>query len=220
MKFKEQDKIAIKVSDVKSVTGEVVYVSRTPDTYYVSAGEYSGFYEEHELSPLYPLQKGVTYFNVAPGADHLGDGTEMLADQAALHMAQYKTFAEEVEAWAKVTDAVASESTKATTGSLRFNTGKVQTREIDPSFILGIGEVLTKSREKYPEMNWALPTKLSTPYESLQRHLLKFWSGEDFDKDSGKHHLLHVATNVMFLYYHVMNSPEGDDRAFKKKEKK
>lgn len=104
--------------------------------------------------------------------------------------------------------------------SLRYNNGKTQVREVDPSFILGIGEVLTKSREKYPEMNWALPTKFSTPYESCMRHLMKFWSGEDVDSESGKHHLLHVATNVMFLYYHAMNNPESDDRAFKKKEKK
>jgi hypothetical protein len=104
--------------------------------------------------------------------------------------------------------------------SLRYNNGKTQVREVDPSFILGIGEVLTKSREKYPEMNWALPTKFSTPYESCMRHLMKFWSGEDVDSESGKHHLLHVATNVMFLYYHAMNNPESDDRGFKKKEKK
>jgi hypothetical protein len=203
MQFKEHDKVVIKLSETNSITGEIVHASEALKHYYVSAGAHSGYYEEHELSALYPLQKGVTYFNIDP---------------LKLRQEQYKTFAEEIEEWAKVTDTV-KPGTSAT-GSLRYNNGKVQTREIDPSFILGIGEVLTKSREKYPEMNWALPTKLSTPYESLQRHLLQFWSGEDFDKDSGKHHLLHVATNVMFLYYHVMNSPEGDDRAFKKKETK
>ncbi len=115
---------------------------------------------------------------------------------------------------------VKPEPVNLTGESLRYNTGKTQVREVDPSFILGIGEVLTKSREKYPEMNWALPTKFSTPYESCMRHLMKFWSGEDIDSESNKHHLLHVATNVMFLYYHAINNPESDDRGFKKKEKK
>lgn len=101
--------------------------------------------------------------------------------------------------------------------SLRYNTGKTQTRELDPKFLLGIGEVLTKSRDKYPEMNWSQPTKFSTPYESAMRHLMAFWSGEDVDAESGKHHLLHVATNIMFLYFHHRNNPQMDDRKFKDK---
>lgn len=105
--------------------------------------------------------------------------------------------------------------------SARFNEGKIQTREIDPAFILGIGEVLTKSRAKYDHYNWCKPTKLSTPYESLMRHLMAFQSGENFDKETESHHLLHAATNLMFMYYHCMNNPEeSDDRFFKKKEKK
>jgi Domain of unknown function (DUF5664) len=105
------------------------------------------------------------------------------------------------------------------TGSLRYNSGKVQTREIDPQFLLGIGEVLTKSRDKYPAFNWTLPTDFSTPYESLMRHLMSFQSGEELDAESGKHHLLHVATNVMFLYYQSQNHPDRDDRGFKKAKK-
>ncbi len=100
--------------------------------------------------------------------------------------------------------------------SQRFNQGKVQTREIDPAFILGIGEVLTKSRAKYDHFNWCKPTKLSTPYESMMRHILAFQSGENFDKETSSHHLLHAATNLMFMYYHIQNNPEeSDDRFFK-----
>lgn len=101
--------------------------------------------------------------------------------------------------------------------SLRLNSGKIQTREVDPSFIMGIAEVLTKSREKYDAYNWTLPTKLSTPYESAMRHLMLFQQGEDLDKDTGMSHLLHIATNIMFMHYHITNHPdECDDRFFKK----
>ena len=103
--------------------------------------------------------------------------------------------------------------------SLRYNNGKVQLREVDPDFILGIGEVLTKSRDKYPAFNWCNATPFSVPYESLMRHLMAFQKGEDFDVESGKHHLLHVATNVMFMYYQYLNHPEMDDRGFKKEKK-
>jgi hypothetical protein len=104
--------------------------------------------------------------------------------------------------------------------SLRYNNGKTQVREVDPSFILGIGEVLTKSREKYPEGNWMKETKFSTPYESCVRHLMKFWSGEELDNETLKSHLLHAATNLMFLYYHQNSGVGIDDRLFKKKDKK
>lgn len=176
MKFKEHDKVTVKISQTDSVTGEIVHVGELSKHYYISAGQHSGYYEEHELSALYPLQQGVTYFNVEPE--------------------------------------------KAATGSLRFNTGKVQLREVDPDFILGIGEVLTKSREKYPAFNWCKDTAFSVPYESMMRHLMSFQKGDDFDSESGKHHLLHVATNVMFLYYQYLNHPEMDDRGFKTRDKK
>jgi hypothetical protein len=107
------------------------------------------------------------------------------------------------------------ESKKKVQTALRFNSGKTQTREVYPAFIMGIAEVLTKSRDKYPSFNWCKPTKLSTPYESLMRHLMAFQMGEDFDVESGKHHLLHCATNLMFMYYQITNNPEfSDDRFF------
>lgn len=102
--------------------------------------------------------------------------------------------------------------------SKRYNAGKIQTREIDPNFILALGEVLTKSRVKYEHYNWQKPTKFSTPYESLMRHLLAFQSGEDIDKETGCSHLAHCATNIMFLMYHDRENKEyADDRGFKKK---
>lgn len=99
----------------------------------------------------------------------------------------------------------------------RKNEGKSQFREVYPKFIEGIAEVMTKSREKYEEGNWMKNTKFSTPYDSLQRHLSSFWSGEDIDNESKCDHLLHCATNLMFLYYHYKeNKEKSDDRLFKK----
>lgn len=103
--------------------------------------------------------------------------------------------------------------------SARYNQGKPQTNEIDPNFILGIAKVLTKSREKYERANWTRETKWSTPYDSCMRHIIAFQSGEDIDKESGQHHLLHAATNLMFLFYYTQNQPQNDDRVFKKESK-
>ena len=117
-------------------------------------------------------------------------------------------------------DAIFDNEPDSTTSSLRFNENKIQTREIDPNFILGLGQVLTKSREKYEHFNWCKPTKLSTPMESMERHLLAFKAGEDIDPDDGLHHLLKAAVNIMFQYYHITNNPEYSDDRFFKKDKK
>lgn len=116
----------------------------------------------------------------------------------------------------KLDELVGAEFTKQ---SARHNSGKTQVRELDPAFIMGLGEVLTASRSKYEEGNWMKETKFSTPYESAMRHLMKFWSGEEFDEETGKHHLLHAATNLMFLYYHTRSGVGIDDRLFKKDKK-
>lgn len=104
--------------------------------------------------------------------------------------------------------------------SKRENQGKIQSRELDPSFLLAMGEVLTKSRSKYDSFNWTKPTQLSTPYESLFRHLMAFQGGEDIDPDDGCHHMVKVAVNAMFLYYHNTNHKEESDDRFFKKDKK
>lgn len=103
------------------------------------------------------------------------------------------------------------------TGSLRFNKDKPITNEMDPAFLLGIGEVMEKSRAKYPRGNWAKGNDFSVPYDSMMRHLLAFQSGVELDPETNCDHLLHAATNLMFLYHYSKNFPEFDDRLFKKK---
>lgn len=121
--------------------------------------------------------------------------------------------------WSGLIPEALSKQFDAPTQSARYNTGKTQVRELDPAFIMGLGEVLTASRQKYDEGNWMKETKFSTPYESAMRHLMKFWSGEEFDEETSKHHLLHAATNLMFLYYHTRSDVGIDDRLFKKDKK-
>jgi hypothetical protein len=105
------------------------------------------------------------------------------------------------------------------TGSLRMNSGKSQTNEIDPSFILGMGAVLEKSRQKYPRGNWQKGNFYSVPWDSLQRHLLAWQQGEKIDSESGLSHLHHAALNLMMLAHYEENFPEFDDRLFKKGKK-
>lgn len=107
----------------------------------------------------------------------------------------------------------------SSTGSLRYNSGKPQLNEISPKFLLDMGAVLEKSRQKYPRGNWEKGNDYSVPYDSMMRHLLAWQSGESIDKESGLSHLAHAALNLMMLHYYEENYPEFDDRIFKKEKK-
>jgi hypothetical protein len=72
---------------------------------------------------------------------------------------------------------------------------------------------------KYPLHNWRKGLPWSEVAESGMRHLKKFAQAcEDFDHESGFHHLDHAATNIAFLLYYLKHHPELDDR-FKPKKK-
>lgn len=104
---------------------------------------------------------------------------------------------------------------------------------IDPGFILGIAKVSEFGARKYHMRNFLMTPGMlwSSVYESLMRHLLAFWDGEEFDlgprgefgptddeetnmKWSGLPHLHHVAWNVMVLctYSRHEQYAPGDDR--------
>lgn len=90
--------------------------------------------------------------------------------------------------------------TKSSTGSMRFNEGKPEVSQLDPRFILALADLMTVSAKKYGRYNWSLGQEFHTPFDSCQRHLLKFMAGEDVDEESGKSHLLHAAANIMILW--------------------
>ena len=80
------------------------------------------------------------------------------------------------------------------------DTGKVRLDLIDPSFIEGVGKVLTFGAEKYGANNWQkVENAKDRYYAAALRHLLAWRKGEVVDEESGMSHLDHVATNIMFL---------------------
>ena len=77
--------------------------------------------------------------------------------------------------------------------------GKARMDLISPFVLLEVGEVLTQGAEKYGDYNWQ---KVGAEhfYAAAQRHLNKFWAGENLAEDSGHSHLVHAITNLMFIY--------------------
>lgn len=100
---------------------------------------------------------------------------------------------------------------KSKTGSKRFNEGKPEISQLDPRFLIDLADLITKSAAKYGKYNYALGQEYHTPFDSLMRHAMKFWQGEDMDPESGLHHVLHMAANCMILYSSIKKSDEELD---------
>jgi len=102
------------------------------------------------------------------------------------------------------------------TGSLRFNSGKVDPTHIDFSFVMEMAQVLTLNEKKYPKYNYAKGQAYSTSMASLIRHLNDFMSGKDVDDTDGADMLAKIAVNAIITYctkkYHLKDHPEYDDR--------
>jgi hypothetical protein len=105
----------------------------------------------------------------------------------------------------------------------KFDAGKPMVHLVQPSFILGIAEGLTYGFEKYSEKRGDINflrgeghsyTKI---YDSMQRHIMAWASGEEIDPESGVSHLSLAGANLMFLHTY-QNSDKGiDDRTPLKK---
>lgn len=73
---------------------------------------------------------------------------------------------------------------------------------IEPSFIEGVGEVLTYGAKKYTADSWQnVEDAEDRYYAALLRHLMAYRAGETADKESGLSHLKHAACNLMFLLH-------------------
>ena len=104
---------------------------------------------------------------------------------------------------------------------LRFNKNKLNLSYCPISAICAIAMVFAKNSEsyggKYPDNNWRLGQPLSNHLNSLLRHIFKFMSGEDIDKESNLPHLYHAITNLAMAIEDLHNNPDLDDR-FKEKQ--
>lgn len=94
----------------------------------------------------------------------------------------------------------------------RFNEGKNRLDLVPTSLVTEVGKVLTFGANKYGDNNWRDSMKWSKCIASLERHLVAFKNGIDFDEESGLLHLSHLACNVAFLLEYYKIYPQGDDR--------
>ena len=99
-------------------------------------------------------------------------------------------------------------------GGSHYDVGKSAIELVPPEVLLGVGDIMEVGKAKYGNTgNWTKGIKYSRVYASVMRHMLKWYSGEDLDPESGQSHLHHAIANIMFLsFYDFRGMNHLDDR--------
>lgn len=97
-------------------------------------------------------------------------------------------------------------------GANKYDDQKLPLQLVEPDFIRDIAKVLALGAQKYGENNWRGGLKWGRTYGAALRHMYAWWKGEDKDPESGMSHLVHAATNLMFLAEWEKTHKELDDR--------
>ena len=86
---------------------------------------------------------------------------------------------------------------------VKNDTDKPMVSLVEPTFILGMAEVLTYGAKKYAINNWkeASNKDIRRIKDSLLRHVLAYTSGVLLDEETHLSHSYHAACNLMFLNY-------------------
>jgi hypothetical protein len=101
---------------------------------------------------------------------------------------------------------------KPITTGVKYDSGKLRYDLVNPDAHRRMVEILTFGAQKYDARNWEKGMPWSRLIASLKRHLAAIEAGEDFDPESGKLHIDHLACNAHFLSAYYKLHPWGDDR--------
>jgi hypothetical protein len=75
-----------------------------------------------------------------------------------------------------------------------------------------IAKVCAFGESKYAMYNFCKGAPRSESTDSLLRHLEAYWNWEDYDTESGCHHLAHVSWNALRLCQEALLGVGTDDR--------
>jgi len=87
-----------------------------------------------------------------------------------------------------------------------------QLGSLDPASLYTLSEVSGMGANKYAAHNFLKGYAWSLSYDAMQRHLLKFWMGEELDPESGLPHVAHAAWHCLTLLSFVQRQLGTDDR--------
>lgn len=83
---------------------------------------------------------------------------------------------------------------------------------LDPVALYRLAQVAGQGASKYSRYNFLKGYDWSLSYDAMMRHALKFWAGEDYDQESGQHHMAHAAWHALALLSFHEHKLGTDDR--------
>lgn len=95
---------------------------------------------------------------------------------------------------------------------LRYNSNKRPWGLLSWPALAVLVDVLAFGAKKYAAWNWSKGLSWTETFESMQRHLVAWYSGEDVDPETGISHMGHVLCNAMFLMHFILFKTGVDDR--------
>lgn len=97
--------------------------------------------------------------------------------------------------------------------SVKLDAGKAPWHLLPVEAMEDLVDVFNYGLGKYGSRNWEHPGFVySRLFSATMRHLWAWWGGEDIDKESGKHHLMHAASCILFLQQYHHTGAGKDDR--------
>lgn len=91
--------------------------------------------------------------------------------------------------------------------------GKPQTSAVPPVAILALGAAMQNGADKYGTFNWrSTEVTASVFYDAIMRHLLAWYSGENYASDSKIHHLAHAMAGCAILLDAELSNVFNDNR--------
>jgi hypothetical protein len=90
---------------------------------------------------------------------------------------------------------------------------KLARYDLIPEFPLRmLAEHFGRGADKYDDHNWRRGYEWSKSFAAMMRHAWQFWSGEDYDLETGSPHLAAVMWHACCMLEFMQEFPEFDDR--------
>lgn len=96
--------------------------------------------------------------------------------------------------------------------AIKFDTDKPPVGLVPSSAMLEEAMVMAYGEKKYGRDNWRGGMAWTRLIDASLRHILAFKEGEDFDPETGLHHLAHARCCLAFLIEYHKTHPNLDDR--------
>lgn len=84
--------------------------------------------------------------------------------------------------------------------------------ELVPPEIAALVALFTRGAKKYGDRNWEKGMSWGRIFGALMRHAWLWMAGEEYDQETGAHHMVAVAWNALILYVYTVRKVGIDDR--------